>query len=319
MKSTKTVQIVVNPCSGKRNGSRLLKLLNSGLKAMGYQTTILVTEKQGDTLQWARNCKVPPDYLICVSGDDTLDELAYAAMLHHTPLIHFPTGFGNIIAREFGHQAAISSVLRLLEDGEKLDVDMAVRKNLDSNTEKYFLSVASYGLLDTVKHQVEHNMCSRPQSPRSLRYVLTAVKYFFSVYPLPSMTIEVDGKVIAEESAIALISNIPAYAGFLEVIPNASPFDGLLDVCVIPNRSKWKVISCLFEILLHRPSVERRIIRRRGKFVRVTFQPNTPFFSSDTLVTAQNSQETTETITIIPNAVPILSHKGRNFKEKYLS
>src|SRR6266850_4650823 len=95
-KCSAEVQLVVNPHAGRGQAVRFVAPLLDALKVRGYRASVLVTEDRTHALRWADACRVPPDYLICIGGDDTLDDLAPAAIRHQIPVIVVPTGFGNV-------------------------------------------------------------------------------------------------------------------------------------------------------------------------------------------------------------------------------
>src|SRR5260221_999994 len=103
------VQIVLNPRAGRGHGLVLVEPLVSALKRRGHRPSVLVTEDCGHARRWAADCRRPPDYLISLAGDDTLNDLAEAVIRHRIPIISPPLGFGNVCSQAFGHRAEVRS------------------------------------------------------------------------------------------------------------------------------------------------------------------------------------------------------------------
>jgi diacylglycerol kinase family enzyme len=142
--------LVVNPHAGRGQAVTFVGPLVDALKARGYRASVLVTEDGTHALRWADACRAPPDHLICIGGDDTLDDLASAAMRHQFPVIVVPTGFGNVFAQAFGYRAEIPAILELLESGRRIDMDAGLRRGLYGDT-GIFLAVTIYGFIETIK------------------------------------------------------------------------------------------------------------------------------------------------------------------------
>ena len=104
---------------------------------------------------------------------------------------------------------------------------------------------------------------------RHLAYYLTAERFILTG-PLPSIRVEVDRVLVAEEAALVTVANVETYRGFLNLTPTASPIDGLFDVFVIPHTTKIGAWMRIFQILLGLPGRWERVVLSRGRNVRVT-------------------------------------------------
>ena len=133
---------------------------------------------------------------------------------------------------------------------------------------------------------------------RMARYLLAAAKWISSGQASSTMVIEVDGETVSERAPLALLANVPAFPGKLVFIPDADPCDGLFDLCVVLGDTKRALLAALCGLLLAAPSRERRLIRRRGRVVRIR----------PTAAGAQSfgPDSGPETVTVLPRAVPVL-------------
>jgi diacylglycerol kinase family enzyme len=75
---------------------------------------------------------------------------------------------------------------------------------------------------------------------------------------------------VAEQGALVTVANVETYGGFLTLTPAASPFDGLLDVCILPRVSKRRLFAHLFALFLNLPGRWRNVQQRRGSHVAVS-------------------------------------------------
>ncbi|MFQ5899162.1 MAG: diacylglycerol/lipid kinase family protein [Candidatus Methylomirabilia bacterium] len=287
MSTLPAVQLVVNPTAGNGKGFALAKELEASLRASGRDVRTLVVRGRLEARAWVERCRGDFGYLFCVGGDETLSEVAPLALRRDVPLVPVPVGFGNMFARTFGYRSRIPSLLNLLEHGEVRRVDVGIDRG------GVFLSSQSFGFLEEVKQAVEDRVAV-PHSGllRYLAYVQTALR-MIKTAALPSIRVEVEGELITDQAAMAIVANVPTYAGFLSLTPTATPLDGLLDVFVVPPMAKRALVSLLLAFLFRLPGRWQGVCYRQGKRVSVT----TP-------------AEEAEQLGVLPRVLPILTPPG---------
>ena len=291
------VQIVLNPRAGRGHGLVLVEPLICELKRRGYRPSLLITEDYGHARRWAKDCRQPPDYLISLAGDDTLNDLAEAVIRHRIPIISPPLGFGNICSQAFGHRAEVSAILDLLEAGRCIDIDAGLRQS-DGGVESFFLDVTIHGFVETIRSMGEEGIGRVSHMRRMAGYLLAAAKWMSSGQASSTMAIEVDGETVSERASLALVANVPAFPGKLVFTPDADPCDGLFDLCVILGDTKRALLAALCGLLVAAPSRDDRLLRRRGRVVRI--RPTAGGAQSF----GRDGGE--ETLTVLPRAVPVL-------------
>lgn len=283
MSTLRTVQIVVNPLAGNGNGLTLAERLQCGLRGRGHEVRVLAVADLREARARLDREGGDAGCLCCIGGDGTLSRVAPFALHGQIPLVPVPVGFANIFARTFGHRARLSFLLDLLERGTVRWVDVGVAGD------DVFLSSQGFGFLEAVKRAVEE----RDAVPRSgvLRYAacLRAALRTLKGAPLPSVRVEADGDLVVPDAAVAIVANVPTYRGFLALTPQATPFDGLLDVCVVPHMPKPALVSLLLAFLMHLPHRWRKVVYRQGRRVAVTIQGGPEV-----------------AITVLPRALPVL-------------
>src|SRR5439155_20311225 len=114
------------------------------------------------------------------------------------------------------------------------------------------------------------------------------------------MAIEVDGEMLTEGAALVVVANMPVFPGKLVFTRDANPLDGLLEVCVITGDTKRALIVALLNLLHDGPAGKHRILRRRGRMVRIAPVSR----CGPTLPPSPNVWN--ETLTVLPRALPVL-------------
>jgi diacylglycerol kinase (ATP) len=263
----RSVQIVVTPGSGEGRALGTANRLRRKLRQRGWQSRLLVFSNLADLSRWARTADPDFSHLIAVGGDATLSAAASLSVRRRIPFVPVPNGFGNVFARVLGHDGRTDTVLRLLEQGEVRSVDVGV-----IGSDELFLSHRSYGALEQIQNEAEQGRQQpRHRLLRHLWYYGVARRVLFSM-PLARITVELDGKRIAEDAVLVTVANVETYHGFLPLTPSASPIDGLFDVFVIPETSKLGLAARLLQFGTRSPGRWRGVKTYRGRRVIVTME-----------------------------------------------
>jgi len=262
---TPRVRIIVTPGSGEGRATATARRLRNVLHKRGYQTAMRTYTTLAALERWAKTCDADFTHLVCIGGDATQSAAARAAVRLSVPFVPIPNGFGNMFARAFGHPDRVEQVAALLEDGELRRVDIGI-----ANEGELFLSHRSYGPLEQIQQTVETGG-GQPKSrlARHLAYYGMAKRFLIDTR-LPSIRVEVDGTVIAEDAGLVTVANVETYRGFLTLTPTASPIDGLFDVFIAPRTSRLRFNVRLLQLLLQTPGRWRGVALCRGRHVVVT-------------------------------------------------
>jgi len=256
------IEIVVTSGSGDGRAVATANGLVSALAARGYAARVRCFANADELHAWARRCPLEFSHLVCVGGDATLSAAAAAASRLGVPLIPVPSGFGNIFARALGYQHQPWSVADLIERGDLRRVDVGLAGDT------IFLCHRSYGLLEDVQSAVELTRAQpRSRLRRHLAYYATAREILRG--PLSSIAVDVDGTRVADDSALVTVANVETYRGFLTLTPAASPFDGLLDVCIMPRTTKARLLARLLALWLRAPGRWNGVRLLRGHAIGV--------------------------------------------------
>jgi diacylglycerol kinase (ATP) len=260
-----TVEILVTSGSGNGRAVEIAHRLFRRLAACGYAGAVRCFASADDVRAWARRCPPTFSHLLCVGGDATMSAAAGAAVRLAVPLIPVPCGFGNIFARALGDAVRADSIVDLIEHGPVRRADIGLAG------EDIFLSHRSYGLLEDVQGAVERGRAQPRSRPRRLlAYCSAMAGELLRRMPLSSIDVEVDGTRVAENSALVTVANVETYRGFLTLTPNATPFDGLLDICILPPTSRPRLLARLMILALKLPGRWTGVRLLRGRRVTVT-------------------------------------------------
>jgi diacylglycerol kinase family enzyme len=253
------IYIISNPISG-RPGSRpaLLQRMQAELSAAGFEVQLGLTAGPRHAIDLARAAPADTAAVVSVGGDGTLREVAHGLEGRGIPLIPFPMGTENVLAKYFGHQADCGQLVQTLSRREVLDYDVGVCG------EHRFLLMIGVGFdADVVRRVAE-----------ARRGHLSYASYFrpgwqaFWRYGFPHIAVEVDGKMAYAGRGLAWAGVIPRYSLGTRILHKACVDDGLLDVCIVPCASKAKLLACAARLLLRRPLANHETTYMQCRSVR---------------------------------------------------
>ena len=250
----KAVQVILNPYAGRGNGARVKDQLVAALNAAGLSFDLTETTGRGHALEMAAamcasGCKV----VVAAGGDGTVNEvlngLAQATPEGETvgQLALCPIGTGNDFADMSGAARGVEAFAQRIANGKTRLVDMG-RGTFTSTTRKevrYFDNNVGLGFEAQVT--VESNRIKSVSGP--LRY-LVAVFKALNYYTSPHMEIRWQNgadetRQRAHPAFMVSLGNSRRTGGMFYVTPDAILDDGLLDLAIVPHKSKFEVLRML--------------------------------------------------------------------------
>jgi YegS/Rv2252/BmrU family lipid kinase len=228
----------------------------------GLDVALFLTEAAGHGRTLAFEIASSVNVLVSVGGDGTVNEIANGVVDagQDTPILIIPTGTTNVVFRE----------LRLphdLKSQVKLAVDSSVRLlDLGRAGDRFFIMCAGAGfdaaIVDTISQ-------TRTQSGITMLNYIMATLREASRYRFPRMRVNVDGEDIDEDSTFVVIGNMPRYGGLFRLFKDASPDDGILDVCSLHGKSVWALVRYAWGAFRHNLMGYKDVAFYRGKEIKV--------------------------------------------------
>ncbi|MBN2124983.1 MAG: hypothetical protein JW821_11860, partial [Deltaproteobacteria bacterium] len=144
-----------------------------------------------------------------------------------TPVAMVPTGTANVVSRELDLPKDLKSqvLLAMESDLRRLDLGCVGQRR--------FMMCVGAGFDAAIVHAMAWK---RPGRGITLQSYLPLVMGEARRYPFPPMRVTVDGVLVEEYSVFTVVGNMSRYGGPFRMFKNASPEDGLLDVCCLQGR-----------------------------------------------------------------------------------
>ena len=226
---------------------------------------LLPTSPGFQTDQWLREPLRGREALVVVGGDGAVRIAAPEAARADVPLLHCPAGNENLFAREFGMQPEPQLVADTLARGELRRVDL-VRVEVEGRPDETVVLMASFGLDAEVVHDLSSR---RTGAVNNWSYVGPTLRQWWGFDPGPIM-VSVDGRMVARDTrGLVVVANSSQYAMRLDPAGDARMDDGLLDLVVLPTRSRLGMLAWFLRCLRGTHRGHPRLMHARGRRLEI--------------------------------------------------
>jgi diacylglycerol kinase family enzyme len=260
------VTAVVNPAAGGGAGLRVARRLVDALPAGGVE--VVEARDPAHARASAEQACARGRTVLAVGGDGLAGCVAGPVVEAGGVLAIAAAGRGNDFARQLGLPTDPAAVAGVLRTGRIRHVDV-----LDSGGRVVLGSV--YAGVDSVANAIAN---ASPGVPGSLVYPYGAVRALLTFRPA-GFRISIDGEEWSARGYSVVIANSGFYGAGMRIVPTAEVDDGLADVLVIGDSSRWALIASMREVYagthLDRPDVQVR----RGRHVELAIDRPVPVYA----------------------------------------
>ncbi|MFL5627643.1 MAG: diacylglycerol/lipid kinase family protein [Ktedonobacteraceae bacterium] len=236
--------IIANPTSG-RYAQQVHQLVEAMkyLRRHGWQVELKLTREAGDAGRLAAEAVAAKiQVVVAVGGDGTINEIIQELAGSETALGVLPFGTVNVWARETNIPLDTTGACEVLVHGRTRTID------LGCINERYFLLMAGIGLDAEITNAVEKKPIKRLGV---LGYLLVGA-WLGLGYTSFRVSLYMNTRILKKNALQIIIGNTQLYGGAIKYTWRAKCDDGVLDVCVIRQRSMLGRLVVLKDFLLHR-------------------------------------------------------------------
>ena len=263
----KKLLLIVNPNAGKGGFRTGFGDVIHSFHQAGFRTTVVFTDKHGDTPRIAAEEAANYDRIVCVGGDGTLGETVSGLMTvdRRPELGYIPMGTTNDCATTLGlsHDPILAGHTAAFGLPIPLDVGRM-------NGANYFTYVAAYGAFTEVSYQ----------TPQDQKNALGRVAYFLdALRRLPNLThrwatVEYDGGVLEDDFIFGAVTNARSVAGLIHLGDDkgVSLCDGLFEIILIRTPETLLQLGAVVTDLLANTFDSEYVTLLQSRKVRFTFR-----------------------------------------------
>ena len=229
------VGILYNPISGAGMGERNSIAIKDTLENLGITAELRQTKREypnGEIKKFLDSV----DVLLVAGGDGTLMGLIPELKDHKTPVYLIPSGNESLFARSFGMSTRPEDIVAAIRQAK---VNSHYYGICD---ERPFFLMGSVGFDSKVIDRIDR---TRTSSIGHIGYVIPVIEQLLSYQP-PKITLEVDGKVVVDDTpGFLIIANRPEYALGLDLVPEAESQVPELTARFFPNHQPLELVIWL--------------------------------------------------------------------------
>ncbi|WP_343760802.1 diacylglycerol kinase family protein [Deinococcus depolymerans] len=232
----KRILVIFNPKSGSGD-SELPEFLRL-LRDAGAEVTERELQKDTPMSDYVRDLD-HYQYLVGAGGDGTVSSLAYAARYRNVPMLAFPAGTANLIAQNLDLPTDAASLLRVVEEGHSLRLDMG-EVEVKGETSG-FCMLAGAGADATMIRDSEE----LKGRFGAMAYVMSAMKQLNPKKTTFHLTI--DGQPREFEGIGVMVANFGMANYRLPITSDISPSDGRFTVILMKAGNLVRLIPNLID------------------------------------------------------------------------
>ena len=260
----KKLLLILNPCAGKRKGSKYLSQIESIFHQAGYRVTVHVTAGPGDAIDILGQIDPETDLVVCCGGDGTFNETVNGLLRHQLqiPVGYIPCGSTNDFASSLRLPKDVLDAAQVIAQGTAAPYDAG------QANDRYFSYVASFGAFTRSSYATKQKFKNKFGF---LAYACNGAVEAFRIRSIP-MQLEADGEVIEGRFLFGAVSNSTRMGRVLKLDPQQVDFsDGKLELLLIrPPKHPFELIRCIWQLKKrrfdHRMIVFRQV--EQAKFTR---------------------------------------------------
>lgn len=252
---TRRVVVIANGTLDDDLVEQAKSILDSAAISAEWEMT---TESDPGAGQARRAAADGADVVIAFGGDGTVRECAEGVSGMTVPLGVIPAGTGNILARNLGIPNDIEESIAVALGDNTRTLDTGLANN------ELFAVIAGAGFDAEVMANTDHEAKERVGS---LAYFIEGARHLGD--PSFEATILVNGAEMARDQwATVLIGNLGRLQGGIELFPDASPDDGVLEVLGISAETATDRLAAGLEAVLG-DGMGEHLLRATGSRIRL--------------------------------------------------
>lgn len=293
--------MIINPVSGNGKGTNVWNKIKDKLNAL-YTIEFEFTEYPKHEIEITK-AAIEKGFkrFIIIGGDGTLNNFINGVFNQDTidtKAITFgiiPIGTGNDWVKTYHISKNINKALQTVINGKTNTQDVGCIAYKNNRFQKqYFINLAGIGFDGLVVNLVKDN-----RSLGKFTYILGALKslLFFKLFDT-KITI---GKQIKNYKNCFIIQlGICRYtASGMQLTENPDPKDGLLDITIATNFTKWDIIKNLLKLFNGNVVHHKKVKPFKTNSLSLIFDDTKPYIQADGEQLASENIE----VTLIPNGI----------------
>jgi diacylglycerol kinase (ATP) len=227
-------KFIVNPAASRGKGNSIGKWLEEECKRRNMDFNLQYTTCPGEATEIAAKSTRDFEYIIAVGGDGTLQEVINGLIEMNTKVGIIPVGTGNDFVRAAKIPIQQKDALDTVIEGNTKPIDVG------KIGDRVFHNGIGIGFDAWV---VDESL--KIKKLRGRIVYLYAIIKTLKAYHAPLMELNFNNKTISQKLFLVTVANGVSLGGGIKLTPFAKIDDGLLDLNIIQDVNKFKILQNL--------------------------------------------------------------------------
>ncbi|MGH7457494.1 MAG: diacylglycerol/lipid kinase family protein [Longimicrobiaceae bacterium] len=251
------VTLVHNPTAGNEEHGR--EALLTFLRRAGYRAAYQSTEESG----WEQALRDPGDLVVAAGGDGTVRKVVALLAGRGVRIALVPLGTANNVSDTLGIAGPPDQLIAAWQPRRTRKFDVGWVRSPRGRAR--FVEAVGIGVFAKMMSLFEQGSNDAGQELMRARRCLRKV---LARYPAFDCRLELDGRDLSGRYLMVEAMNIRAIGPNLQLVPGADPGDGLLDLVLVPERSRGVLDTFIAGVLKGNPA-PLPLSAKRGQILEV--------------------------------------------------
>jgi diacylglycerol kinase (ATP) len=260
------IVLISNPAA-RAASPKKFKLASAFLRAKGFDTEILLTNRSGDATELAEETVGKrPFAIIAAGGDGTINEVINGMAGSDVPLAILPLGTTNVLAKELGIPEDLNGAMNTAVSQSPRTVSLGrieLNPDTDSTSSRYFCLMAGIGFDGETVYGI--NTAVKKKSGKAA-YIFSGIKNLLRYSP-NQLFYNIDGKEYKGFSSIT--GKASKYGGNFKITPDAHLSEPLLYTCIFQGNKRRDLLRYVLKVMTGGLSGEKDVIYLKSASIEV--------------------------------------------------
>ncbi len=265
------ILVIVNPVAGGGKTLRLLPRVKRWFAQSSHELTYEVTATPEEMRSKILDASAKGmDAVLLSGGDGTVHQALPAIVETGLPFGYLPCDRGNDLIRNIGLPPDLKNTCSFLSAPSFRQVDLP-----SINQKTPFVAIAYVGFDAEVSRLANDH---QGYFGGTLGYIICVLKALKNFKPF-EVEITIDDQTWRERVMMISVANAPFYGGGMKIVPQAIMDDGLLDICIVREISKFELLRQFPKVFKGTHVTHPRITMVSGRRIKITSEEERELFA----------------------------------------
>jgi YegS/Rv2252/BmrU family lipid kinase len=299
--------VIVNPVSGRGRARKRIPNIERLLRASPLDFSLHLSERPWHAAEIAEAAaRQGVDAVIAAGGDGTVNEIINGLMRARqkgfvkTALGVLGIGTGNDFAASLNLPVKLEEAIQAFTQNTRRFIDVGLLKGCGFAEGRFFGNCVGVGF-DAAGGILAEKIT---WAGGLLAYLIAALQNIFIYYKAPTLEIKMDAETIHMPSLLVSVMNGKRIGGGFWTAPDASPDDGLFDLCIAEEVSRPRMLTLLPHFLKGTQATQPEILMKRAHMVKISATKGVMPIQADGEVLEEACREVS--IEILPKELEVI-------------